>query len=388
LQPNGNGGEFTQYHHPDRLGTRLITNSVDTTVQEQVELPYGTALDAESTGSTNRRFTSYDRSASTGLDYAVNRHYDSQQGRFTQVDPIGMSAASLNNPQTLNLYAYCGNDPVNHLDLNGLFWGKLFRGIGKVVATVLKWGAAAAGVFVAFVAIATGHPEFLIISGLLFGFAFGGATVQRILGAAGAAASIYQQIPGIIQNLTTGRATIGAARLSPWWSTVGAIVSFLQQNPAPTPQQQPKKPPCKQSPNGGDVPEILKYLSTFGLMDLIDPQTIRHSVNLKTGGVGEGIQFQLINRADAVTALSGNPHFGKAHLGFEHNGQVGGKNIDFRGYTDARGSGATKSLQFDIGPAGKFPVPLNVLWATQTLIVIDPVKALAQLFDTSSSSLA
>jgi RHS repeat-associated protein len=243
LQPNGNGGEFTQYHHPDRLGTRLITNAQDTSVQEQATLPFGTALDAESTGSTNRRFTSYDRSASTGLDYAVNRHYDSQQGRFIQVDPIGMGATSLENPQTLNLYAYCGNDPINHTDPSGLFWGKLFRGIGKVVATVLKWGAAAVAVFVAFVAVATGHPEFLIISGLLFGFAFGGATVQRILGAAGAAASIYQQIPGIIQNFTTGRVAAVAARSAPWWSTVGAIVSFLQQNQEPW-WKFPKKDPC------------------------------------------------------------------------------------------------------------------------------------------------
>lgn len=90
-------------------------------------------------------------------------------------------------------------------------------------------------------------------------------------------------------------------------------------------------------------------------MDLIDPQTIRHSVNLKRGGIGEGIQFQLYNRADAITALSNDPHFGNAHLGFLHKGQVGGGATDFRGYTDARGSGATKSLQFDIGPAGKVP---------------------------------
>src|SRR5205085_1379744 len=26
LQPNGVGGEYTQFHHPDMLGTRLITN--------------------------------------------------------------------------------------------------------------------------------------------------------------------------------------------------------------------------------------------------------------------------------------------------------------------------------------------------------------------------
>jgi RHS repeat-associated protein len=135
LTPNGSGGEFVQYHHPDRLGTRLVSNAQDATYFEQVSLPFGTALSAESTGSTIRRFTSYDRSSITGLDYAENRYYDSRQGRFTQVDPIGMGAISLGSPQTLNLYAYCGNDPINHIDPSGLFWGKLFRFLSKA----LKW---------------------------------------------------------------------------------------------------------------------------------------------------------------------------------------------------------------------------------------------------------
>jgi RHS repeat-associated protein len=140
LTPNGSGGELVQYHHPDRLGTRLVTNAQDSTYFEQVTLPFGTALDAESTGSTNRRFTSYERSSATGLDYAVNRHYDPQQGRFTQVDPIGMKSTSLESPQTLNLYAYCANDPVNNTDPSGLgffsWLGKLFKGIGKVFSAV------------------------------------------------------------------------------------------------------------------------------------------------------------------------------------------------------------------------------------------------------------
>jgi hypothetical protein len=57
LTPNGSGGEFVQYHHPDRLGTRLVTNAQDTTYFEQVSLPFGTALNAESSGTTNLRFT-------------------------------------------------------------------------------------------------------------------------------------------------------------------------------------------------------------------------------------------------------------------------------------------------------------------------------------------
>ncbi len=94
IAPSG-GSERVEYQHPDRLGTRLVTNNQDTSFIEQVTLPFGTALDAESTGSTKRRFTSYDRSNVSGLDYAVNRHYDPLQGRFTQVDPIGMRSTSL-----------------------------------------------------------------------------------------------------------------------------------------------------------------------------------------------------------------------------------------------------------------------------------------------------
>ena len=66
---------------------------------------------------TNKRFTSYDRSLITGLDHAVNRTYSSSDGRFTQVDPLGMAATSSTGPQSLNLYAYTQNDPVNFSEL-------------------------------------------------------------------------------------------------------------------------------------------------------------------------------------------------------------------------------------------------------------------------------
>jgi RHS repeat-associated protein len=115
----GEAGDVVHYHHPDRLGIRLVTNVADTTVTEQVTLPFGVALDAESTGATNPCFTSYDRSTVTGLDYAQSRYYDSDLGRFTQVDPLGMGAANQGNRQSLNMYAYVQNDPVNSIDPTG-----------------------------------------------------------------------------------------------------------------------------------------------------------------------------------------------------------------------------------------------------------------------------
>ncbi|NJM53943.1 MAG: RHS repeat-associated core domain-containing protein [Blastocatellia bacterium] len=136
---NGSGGETTEFHHPDRLGTKLVTNHQANNSFEQSTLPFGTSLTAEESGTstTNRKFTSYQRSNVTKLDYAVNRSYSSAQGRFTQVDPIGMSAASLIAPQTLNMYSYCGNDPINRTDPSGLFFGKLFRAIGKIFKIIV-----------------------------------------------------------------------------------------------------------------------------------------------------------------------------------------------------------------------------------------------------------
>ena len=170
--PNGTSAEFTEYSHPDLLGTRMITNQQAAASYEQKTLPFGTALNAESTANTNRRFTSYDRSSATGLDYAINRTYDSKQGRFTQVDPIGMQAVSLAAPQTLNLYSYCGNDPINHTDPSGLFWGffkKLF-----------KWVMIAIAVIVAIALIIAAPPT---VAGVLAAISAGsGATAQVLNG--------------------------------------------------------------------------------------------------------------------------------------------------------------------------------------------------------------
>jgi RHS repeat-associated protein len=119
FQP-GLPGELVDYHHPDRLGTRLITNSTNNTTIEQTTLPFGSLIPGEPKHPVNPIFTTYDRSAITGVDYAVNRYYN--LGRFTQADPAGISSAGMMNPQSLNLYTYALNNPINLTDPDGLDW--------------------------------------------------------------------------------------------------------------------------------------------------------------------------------------------------------------------------------------------------------------------------
>jgi RHS repeat-associated protein len=103
----------TRYYHHDRLSPRAITNSAGAVVGTMNHLPFGEDIGG-SGESAKHKFTTYERDA--WLDYAVNRHYDPRHGRFIQADPLRMGAASLANPQSLNLYSYAQNDPVNAVD--------------------------------------------------------------------------------------------------------------------------------------------------------------------------------------------------------------------------------------------------------------------------------
>ncbi|MBX3278279.1 MAG: hypothetical protein KF868_09780, partial [Acidobacteria bacterium] len=87
--------------------------------------------------------TGYERDGETGLDFAQARYYSNAQGRFTSPDEFsggpeevfgpGRSSdekqalpyADIFNPQSLNKYQYCLNNPLRYIDPEGHQPGEL-----------------------------------------------------------------------------------------------------------------------------------------------------------------------------------------------------------------------------------------------------------------------
>jgi RHS repeat-associated protein len=53
------------------------------------------------TANDREKYATYTRDSLTGFDYAMNRYYASQWGRFLSPDPYG-SSVKLGSPQTWN----------------------------------------------------------------------------------------------------------------------------------------------------------------------------------------------------------------------------------------------------------------------------------------------
>ena len=72
----------------------------------------------------------------TGLYYLKTRYYDPEVGRFITIDDVSYLAPDTING--LNLYAYCGNNPVMRVDHEGTSWWSDFWNstAGKVVGTI------------------------------------------------------------------------------------------------------------------------------------------------------------------------------------------------------------------------------------------------------------
>ena len=106
----------------DSTGNLVVKYSCDAWGNQQVLDANGVIVtDTSFIGHINPfRYKGYYYDVETGLFWCNSRYYNPEWGRWISPDSIEyLDPSSING---LNLYAYCGNDPVNNLDPNGHAW--------------------------------------------------------------------------------------------------------------------------------------------------------------------------------------------------------------------------------------------------------------------------
>ena len=107
------------------------------------------------------RYRGYYYDTETELYFLKTRYYDPEIGRFMTIDGIEyLDPETING---LNLYAYCGNNPVMRVDPNGNAWWHWLLGavavVGLAIATIVSAGGVGAGLL-AIAAAANGTVMF------------------------------------------------------------------------------------------------------------------------------------------------------------------------------------------------------------------------------------
>jgi RHS repeat-associated protein len=108
------GGQVYESYRYDAFGRTTIFNAYDQPIS------YSTYMGTRIYGFTGREYD-----CETGLYYYRARYYNPAIGRFLQTDPIGYA-------DSLNLYQYCGNNPVNFIDSLGLWKGPVHERLTRI----------------------------------------------------------------------------------------------------------------------------------------------------------------------------------------------------------------------------------------------------------------
>ena len=116
---------YYYYYLKDHLGNnRVVVSPSGTPLQVNHYYPFG-GLFGESTGNSLQRFRfngkEFDRTHGLDwYDYGA-RHMSPDVGRFTTIDPMAEKYFSISP------YAYCANNPVRNIDMNGEEPGDFFK---------------------------------------------------------------------------------------------------------------------------------------------------------------------------------------------------------------------------------------------------------------------
>ncbi|MDY6954783.1 MAG: RHS repeat-associated core domain-containing protein, partial [Thermodesulfobacteriota bacterium] len=105
------------YYHKDHLGSSAVmTDATGAQVEATEYMAFGGQRDHTGTEVTDYKYTGQELDTSTGLYNYRARLYDPLIGRFISPDTIVQGPS---DPQTLNRYSYCRNNPLIYVDPSG-----------------------------------------------------------------------------------------------------------------------------------------------------------------------------------------------------------------------------------------------------------------------------
>jgi len=120
----GTGGGDTQLRTSDPVGTLAVKyDHAGNNIESCTATPFGDGMICQGPGDVytgETHFADALREAEGKLDHFGARDYNSDLGRFNVPDPSGLAYADPTNPQSLNLYSYALNNPLDLVDPSGL----------------------------------------------------------------------------------------------------------------------------------------------------------------------------------------------------------------------------------------------------------------------------
>jgi RHS repeat-associated protein len=113
--------------HKDHLGSSVaITDNTGADLEATEYMPFGVQRSHSGTNASDYKYTDQELDNESGLYNYDARLYDPIIGRFISPDTVIQSPY---NPQTLNRYSYCVNNPMKYTDPSG---HTFFEGLGGI----------------------------------------------------------------------------------------------------------------------------------------------------------------------------------------------------------------------------------------------------------------
>ncbi|MDO8663129.1 MAG: SpvB/TcaC N-terminal domain-containing protein [Candidatus Omnitrophota bacterium] len=172
--------EAISYYHSDHLGSsNVITDKDGNQIGLTEFTPYGSISKQSGSYDPKYKFNGKELE-STGLYFYGARYYDQELGRFISADTIVQASY---DPQSLNRYSYCRNNPINYIDPTGHWWfigiivGAILGGVSSAVNNQPVWQGALMGALGG--ALVAGGAALATEMGLSAGL---GATIGGIVG--------------------------------------------------------------------------------------------------------------------------------------------------------------------------------------------------------------